>query len=206
MRTPLQNKTSCRRKQLHQDAIRKDIGIDLEQAISNDEIRKSKKEFKRIEIENSVSYTSMKFIKRIMDDFFLDPILGLFPVVGDAFTQLFSLPFIYVSLFKVKSIPLTLNVLFNILLDILIGSIPAVGVFLDFVHKSFKKNLYLIVGFVEDDREIIRKVNRRAFWIAVGIFVLSYLIYKIISWSYSVTMAIFGWIYDSILEVISFFI
>ncbi|RPD90414.1 DUF4112 domain-containing protein [Neisseria weixii] len=40
-----------------------------------------------------------------------------------------------ISLFKTRSIPLTLVVIFNSLLDLLIGLIPVIGTALDFFHR-----------------------------------------------------------------------
>ena len=94
----------------------------------------------------------------------------------------FAFPFIYYSLCVVKSIPLTLAVIFNILMDVLIGAIPFyIGDVLDVFKRSYVENLRLITGYIEDDKEIINKVNKKAFWTAVFIVVLCWLIYLIIS-------------------------
>ncbi|PSJ79820.1 hypothetical protein C7N83_09945 [Neisseria iguanae] len=50
---------------------------------------------------------------------------------------MFNLVFVYISLFKIRSILLTLVVIFNSLLDLLIGLIPVVGTILDFFHRSY---------------------------------------------------------------------
>lgn len=188
--------TSARRKTQYKDKVSKDLGKDVAKALVKEERRKNKKEYRRAAIEYSSSYQSIFTIKKWMDDYWLDPILGLVPVFGDVLTQIFVMPFIYVSLFKVRSIPLTLAILFNALTDMLIGSIPFwIGNIADaFFFKSYKKNFNLIVGFVQDDREVIRKVNKRAVWMALGIALVCYLIYLILSFVVSLTSSVYDWI------------
>ncbi len=128
-----------------------------------------------------------------MDDYFLDPIIGLIPEPGDALTSIFTLPFfLYVALGKVRSIPLALAITFNFLLDTLIGMIPfMIGNVMDFFFKSNKKNLKLITNYVEGDKATINEVNKKAFGMSFLIIVLCMLIYfmgklvsKIIVWIY----------------------
>ena len=95
----------------------------------------------------------------------------------------------------VKSIPLTLAVIYNILMDILIGAIPFyIGDVLDVFKRSYVKNLRLVTGYIEDDKEIINKVNKKAFWMAVFIVVLCWLIYVVISWTISLGTMAYNWI------------
>ena len=80
------------------------------------------------------------------------------------------------------------------LLDILIGIIPfGVGNILDFFHRSYRKNLKLIVGFVEDDKNIIDEVNRKASFMAIAIFVICLVIYWLISFVISLASSIKDW-------------
>ena len=117
-----------------------------------------------------------------MDKYCLDPIIGFFlPGFGDFLTSILVLPFIYVSLFKIKSIPLTLAVIFNILRDIALGLIPFwIGDIIDLINRGYLQNCRLIVGFVEDDKEVIHKVNKRAFWMAVLIVIFCLIIYWLV--------------------------
>lgn len=149
-------------------------------AVHKEERRKLKKELKKLRIETSVSYSIVKGISKAMDDYFLDPIIGLIPGLGDILSSLFVVPYIYVSLFKVRSIPLTLAVISNVLVDLMIGMLPYVGWVGDIFYRSFRKNTTLITGYVEDDKEIIKKVERRAFWSIIVIAIVSYLIYLLV--------------------------
>ena len=144
-----------------------------------------KKAAKREKMMNMPSYRLMVGTAKYMDKWFLDPILGFFlPGIGDVLSSVFAFPFIYYSLCVVKSIPLTLAVIYNILMDVLIGVIPFyIGNVLDVFKRSYVENLKLITGYIEDDKEIINKVNKKAFWTAVFIVVLCWLIYVVISWA-----------------------
>ena len=157
-----------------------------EAALAKEKERADKKEAKRQEMMNMPSYRIMVKTSKYMDKYFLDPILGfILPAgIGDTISSVFAFPFIYYSLCVVKSVPLTLAVIFNILKDVLIGAIPFyIGDLLDVFKRSYVENLRLITGYIEDDKEIINKVNKKAFWTAVFIVVLCWLIYVVISWA-----------------------
>ena len=157
-----------------------------EAALAKEKERADKKEAKRQEMMNMPSYRIMVKTSKYMDKYFLDPILGfILPAgIGDTISSVFAFPFVYYSLCVVKSVPLTLAVIFNILKDVLIGAIPFyIGDLLDVFKRSYVENLRLITGYIEDDKEIINKVNKKAFWTAVFIVVLCWLIYVVISWA-----------------------
>lgn len=157
-----------------------------EAALAKEKERADKKEAKRQEMMNMPSYRIMVKTSKYMDKYFLDPILGfILPAgIGDTISSVFAFPFVYYSLCVVKSVPLTLAVIFNILKDVLIGAIPFyIGDLLDVFKRSYVENLRLITGYIEDDKEIINKVNKKAFWTAVFIVVICWLIYVVISWA-----------------------
>ena len=155
------------------------------------------KEAKRQEMMNMPSYRIMVKTAQYMDKWFLDPILGfILPAgIGDALSSVFAFPFIYYSLCVVKSVPLTLAVIYNILMDVLIGAIPFyIGDVLDVFKRSYIDNLKLITGYIEDDKEIVHKVQNQAFWTAVLIVVLCWLIYVVISWAIHLGTMAWDWI------------
>ena len=169
-------------------------------AMQAEQERIRRKEERRMDIELSTSYQMTETIARWMDKYFLDPLIGLIPGLGDALSSLLVFPFIYVAAVKVRSLPLTLAVIFNVLRDMAIGLIPFwVGNILDFFNRAYLQNCRLIVGFVEDDREIIREVNRKAFWMGVGIVVCCFLIY----WLISIAIAATAWIFNFISSLFS---
>ena len=110
----------------------------------------------------------LKFIYKVMDKWGLDPIIGFFiPGLGDVIATVVTIPFIFTSIFKLRSVPLTLAIISNCLLDLLIGMVPVVGDIGDFMYKSYKKNYYMIVGYVEGDQTTINDVNSKALWACV---------------------------------------
>lgn len=125
-------------------------------------------------LERSRSFRLSRLLKRYLDDYYLDGVIGLVPVAGDVFGQTFNLVFVYISLFKIRSIPLTVVVIFNSLLDLLIGLIPFVGTILDFFHKSYKRNFELLEGFSRNDQQVIHQVRHQALFAAAGIVLVAY--------------------------------
>ena len=188
---------SSRRQQAQSD-----LGMNFERedlkrnaALAKEQERVEKKQAKREQMMNRSSYRMMVKTAKYMDKYYLDPLIGLIPGgVGDTISSLVALPFIYYSLCVVKSIPLTLAVIYNILIDVMLGAIPVIGNVFDIFKRSYVDNLKLITGYIEDDKEIINKVNKKAFWTAIFIVVLCWLIYLIISWTISLSTWVYDWI------------
>lgn len=132
-------------------------------------------------IRNSVSYKLVHAIALWMDRRLLDPLIGLvLPGFGDALTSVFAVPYLYLSIVKLKSIPLTLAIVCNILLDVLIGIIPYIGVVGDVFKRAFTRNAALIKGYVEGDRAIMQEIDRKAVGMAFLIVILCGLIYAMV--------------------------
>ena len=137
-------------------------------------------------------------ITKWADKYFLDALLGFIPSVGDLVSSVFGLPFIYVSLVKVKSISLTLAIIYNYLVDILLGSIPFfIGDAIDFFSKAHVKNLNLITRYVEGDKKTIRQVRSKALLTGILILVLCIIIYFVFrlligvtEWTWSIILTI----------------
>lgn len=142
-------------------------------------------------IRNSVSYKLVHAIALWMDRRLLDPLISLvLPGFGDALTSVLAVPYLYLSIVKLKSIPLTLAIVCNILLDVLIGIIPYIGVVGDVFKRAFTRNAAMIKGYVEGDRAIMQEIDRKAVGMAFLIVILCGLIYamvlaavKIVEWA-----------------------
>lgn len=170
---------SKRRQQMGADEFDKDMQ-EIERAAEKGAEIERKKQEKREKLEKDPAYVACAKISKVMDKYMLDPILGLIPGVGDFVTQVLTLPFIYVAATKIKSLPLTLAIIFNTLIDMLVGAIPLLGDLFDFFHRSHKKNYKLLTGFIEDDKEIKKDVNKKALFCSIGIVVLIFLIYWVL--------------------------
>lgn len=198
---------SGRRRQAQEDLglTSQEEQMDIEKSIRKEEQRKAEKERRRMEIEMSSSYRMVQGIAKFMDKYLLDPIIGFFvPGIGDILSSVLVLPFIHVSLFKIKSVPLTLAVIYNVLIDVLIGLIPFyIGDIIDVFNRAYLKNARLITGFVEDDKEVISEVNRKAAWMGFMILVLCVLIYFMVL----LVMKLMDWLgglWDSIVAYFNF--
>lgn len=169
-----------------------DMGMNFERedrqretALAKEQERQAEKEAKRDALMSTTSYRIMDKTAKYMDKYFLDPIIGLIPGgVGDVLSSFLAIPFIYFALVQVKSIPLTLAVICNVLKDALLGSIPFfIGDIIDVFNRSYVANLRLITGYVNDDKGVIHEVNRKATWSAIFIVILCVLIYFIVKWA-----------------------
>jgi uncharacterized protein DUF4112 len=95
----------------------------------------------------------VRFIARMMDDQFrvpgtnlrgLDFLLGLFPGLGDAVTNVISLLIVHHA-WQSGASKLTLaRMLGNVGIDFLVGSVPLFGDLFDFAWKANRKNARLL--------------------------------------------------------------
>lgn len=134
--------------------------------------RRSLKQRRLEKLEKQPSYRFVKWLAKVMDKYFLDPILSIlgifFPGAMTIVQLVLTLPYLFVAIFKIRSVALTMAIIFNTLLDILLGLIPFVGTVLDFFHLSYAKNYRLIVGFAEDDAKVMAETRRKAWFLAIG--------------------------------------
>lgn len=98
--------------------------MEITRSVKKEGLRKDRRKAKYCKLTCSISYNMVRGVAKWMDRYYLDPILGLIPGFGDVISPFFVVPFIYVSIFKVRSVPLTLAVIYNVLIDVLIGLIP----------------------------------------------------------------------------------
>lgn len=134
------------------------------------------------------------FAKKI-DDWYLDPLIGmLFPGMGDIITSVMCIPALYVGLFKIKSIKLSLAIFYITLFDVVTGLIPGVGDVIDFLYKANKKSARWVVGYLEKDPKTLKEINRTVIWgsIIFVAFILIMIIY------FSALVALYVWLIDLI--------
>ena len=158
--------------------------------------RKAKSEQRKIRVSGDLNYMLIYNIAKYMDKYCLDPIIGfLIPGGGDILTSVMTIPYISVAAFTIRSLPLTLAVIYNMLIDMLIGSIPFfIGDICDVFHRSYSKNYELIVGFVEGDEYVIESVNEKAVKTGIFIVVLCVLIYLMMTLVISAVSGIWDFI------------
>lgn len=129
-------------------------------------------------LKETASFKMSKKIAKYWDQWYLDPIIGLIiPGAGDILSSLLAIPAFWMSAVKLKSAPLTLAIIYNVLADAVIGMFPfLLADIIDAANKANSKNLRLIEGFVDNDANIIREVNRKAIITGIMIAVLCVLI------------------------------
>ena len=133
----------------------------------------SKKEVRKQRLLNSKSYRMMKKVALYMDQYYLDGVAGLVPGgLGDMMASAFALVHVYFSLYKLRSVTLTLAVLNNAMRDVLMGMLPFfVGDVIDFFNKSHAKNMKLIDGYIYNDPHVVHELHRKA-WQSAAVLVL----------------------------------
>lgn len=145
---------------------------------------------RRNNLTQNSEFSFLRGIYVTMDKFFLDPILGFFiPGIGDVITGVCTVPFVMVTVFKLRSVALTLAIVRNALVDGLCGLFPVVGDLLDVFNRSYKKSYRQIIGYVDGDPEIVEEVNSGAVKACVWITVLCILIRLVVL----LFSGLFGW-------------
>lgn len=61
-------------------------------------------------------------------------------------------------------------------MDALVGFVPFAGPVLDFFFRANSRSAKLVLGFIEDDWEIIKEVRRKSVFFAIAIMLLIALI------------------------------
>jgi len=84
--------------------------------------------------------------------FGLDPILSIFPVVGDLTTYAVSLAIIYSIRKNGASGELLMRMLINSTVDVIFGSIPVLGTVFDVFFKSNERNLALLNAYYDEGK------------------------------------------------------
>lgn len=143
-------------------------------AIERNAVPVTQKDARKQRLKSSRSYRVMKKVTLYMDQYYLDGIAGLIPGgVGDAAMSLFAAIHVYFCVFRLRSIPLTLAVINNVMRDVLMGMLPFfIGDVIDFLNKAHKKNMLLIDGYINNDEAIMGDVKRKAWQSAAVLVVL----------------------------------
>lgn len=112
--------------------------------------------------------------------FGIDPIIGLIPGIGDWLGGAVSLYFLVYAAILEARVPVLLRMLLNILLDVVIGTIPLLGDVFDVSWKANLRNAELLEDLERDPGETERRskflVWSVCFFSVALVFVLLYLI------------------------------
>lgn len=129
-------------------------------------------------------------ISRLMDSKFsipgtrirfgLDPLIGLFPGIGDLGTYGVSLTLIYTMYRHGASTLLVSRMIVNATIDAIFGSIPVFGIFFDLWFKANNRNVKLLREYYEERKHQGPAKGFIVLVLGIVILVLSGLIYLII--------------------------
>ena len=124
--------------------------------------------------------------------FGIDPILGLFPGLGDAIGGGFGF-YLLVLAFRAGAPPVVLLRMFiNIAVDMLFGSIPLLGDLLDAGYKANLRNLALLEHYLERPKQTTTK---SVAIVVILLIVLLVMIAVAIRLAVAAVQAVFGWIF-----------
>ncbi len=92
----------------------------------------------------------VKQLAKVLDSYFLDPILGLIlPGAGDILGSLLGVYTIHVAVRRKHSPVVIARMLLNLALDALLGIVPLLGDLFDFGFKANQKNVELLTQRAE---------------------------------------------------------
>ncbi|QEC51199.1 uncharacterized protein DUF4112 [Anseongella ginsenosidimutans] len=131
--------------------------------------------------------------------FGLDPLIGLFPFVGDIITLVMSLLLVAIALRNGAGGKLVVMMIGNILVDTLGGSIPLIGAIFDFFYKSNTKNLELLREHILEKKHTGsgKGLVLGALILLLGLFIaLVYLIGIIISGFFHAFPEVYNWLVE----------
>ena len=84
--------------------------------------------------------------------FGLDPLLGLFPFIGDLISYGISSMLVLAMVRNGASGKVVIKMIGNITLDYIIGNVPIIGYIMDFGYKANERNLKLLHEHFDDGK------------------------------------------------------
>lgn len=130
--------------------------------------------------ENDARNESARILARWLDELItipgtkikigLDPIISLFPAVGDLLVSSAGLVIIGEAVRSRASVPVVLRMGANMLINALINAVPAIGPFASAFYKSNTRNTTLLRQWQDGQRDEASKKSRAFLLLLVAIF------------------------------------
>ena len=124
--------------------------------------------------------------------FGLDPILGLFPVIGDFASFGMSAVLVFTMARHGASSKLVVLMLFNSALDFFLGSIPVLGNIFDFYFKANQRNVRMLRQYYEEGKYQGSGKNL-AIGLLIGFIVLAifmmWALWQLVEWFYDLIVS-----------------
>lgn len=129
--------------------------------------------------------------------FGVDFLLGLIPGIGDIISFAISGSLIIAMVRKGISTVALFKMLWNIFLDALVGSIPILGNIFDLTYRANLRNFELLKehyyeGEHQGGPSLWAAILMVVFFLIAMVFLLIYLIYKLMDWSWELLVQYIG--------------
>lgn len=95
----------------------------------------------------SILLDSKYVIPRTKIRFGLDPVIGILPVIGDIFSLITSCVLIFAMYKHGPNKEVAIKMLYNAVLDAVIGSIPGIGLLFNIYFKANQRNLVIFEDY-----------------------------------------------------------
>ena len=125
--------------------------------------------------------------------FGLDAAVGVVPGVGDLVGALLGLPILVYGLRKRLPFPVLLLMTVNVLLDVVLGSVPVAGDVFDVAWKVHRKNL-LLARHPESISAVLQEARWKLAALVAALFILSVSLLTLLLWIFEITLA---WVANS---------
>jgi len=112
--------------------------------------------------DQSWRFDTLRKVSKLLDSAFvvpgthyrigLDPILGLVPGVGDLVSPLFAISILWQARDLAVPRVVQLRMIFNVMIDALLGAVPLAGDLFDVVWKANNMNLVLLERYAHEAR------------------------------------------------------
>jgi hypothetical protein len=154
--------------------------------------------------DGTLDLEHLKLLAKLMDSAFeipglrlrfgVDAILGLFPGIGDLATSFVSLYILQEAQRRgVSRVTLT-RMSFNVLVDLLVGSIPMLGDVFDVVWKSNQKNVKLLIQHESTPEARRRRKVGDWFFLALLISILMTVLAGSLTLTYFMVVSLTRWL------------
>ena len=149
--------------------------------VSDDPINANHRSTEYEPLGKAASLDRIRALSRLLDDaipipgtgysFGLDPIIGLLPAGGDVMGTILSAYIVLEAVRFKLSAPTLTRMIFNIVLEMIVGTVPFIGDLFDLGWKANSKNVRLIEAHLQQPQES-QKADKTFFVILVIAFIV----------------------------------
>ena len=109
--------------------------------------------------------------------FGLDPILSFFPAAGDLITLAISGMLVYQMQQHGASRKVVIKMMINVLIDVVVGAIPLIGVIFDTIYKANNRNVRLLKEHYQEGKHMGKGTGLIIAFMLVALLILGAILY-----------------------------